>query len=132
MNLSKFSDFSFRTLIYLAKNQDKQCTVQELATNLEISEHHLKKVVHQLAKTDYLISSKGRNGGLKIGMDPKDINLGEVLKLTEDNNNIVECFSIENNCCNLTGSCCLKGVIGNALDAFINEFSKHTLADIIK
>ena len=70
MQLSKFTDYAFRALIYLAKNSEENATVDILAERLEISSHHLKKVINKLAKTEYIISSKGRNGGLKLGMDP--------------------------------------------------------------
>lgn len=131
MNLSKFSDYAFRILIYLANNQDKLCTVEELASNLEISEHHLKKIVHRLGKTEYVISSKGRNGGLKIGMNPKDINLGKVLVITEDSLNISECFSSAKHSCPTNSSCKLKSILRSALDSFINEIGKYTLQDIL-
>ena len=80
MQLSKFSDYSFRALIYLAKHTDQLCTVEELATALNTSEHHMKKVIHQLAKTEYITSIKGRGGGLKLSKNPSDINLGEVFE----------------------------------------------------
>ena len=124
MQLSKFTDYSFRALIYLADKKDSLATVEELANALQISEHHLKKIIHKLAKTNYVISIKGRRGGLKLGMDPKDINLGEILKITEDNLNIVECFSTDNNTCNLNDSCKLKPIINDALSSFIIEFYK--------
>lgn len=131
MNLSKFSDYAFRTLIYLAKNQDKLCTVEEVSDYLNISEHHLKKIVQRLGKTEYISSSKGRNGGLRLGLNPKDINLGNVLKITEDNLSLVECFSHDKCTCNLTGLCKLKVVFDDSLNSFINELSKYTLEDII-
>lgn len=131
MNLSKFTDYAFRLLIYLAKNQGKLYTVEELARQLKISEHHLKKIVHKLGKTEYISSSKGRNGGLKLGLDPKDINLGKILDITEENLTLVECFS-ENKCtCNLNEMCKLKGALDNSLNAFTGELSKYTLSDII-
>lgn len=131
MYLSKFTDYSFRSLIYLAKNRDKLCTVEELAKKLEISEHHLKKIIHKMAKTDLVISMKGRTGGLKLGLEPSDINLGEVIKITEDNLNIAQCFK-KDNCCPYVGSGCkVKGIMRNSLDAFINEFSKYTLEDVL-
>ena len=131
MYLSKFTDYSFRALVYLAENRDKLCTVEELAKNLEISEHHLKKIIHKLAKTDLIISLKGRTGGLKLGLDPQDINLGEVIKITEDNLNIAQCFNKEN-CCPYMGSeCKIKGIMNDSLDAFLNEFSKYTLNDVL-
>ena len=127
MQLSKFTDYSFRALIYLADKKDSLATVEDL----DISEHHLKKIIHKLAKTNYVISIKGRGGGLKLGMEPKDINLGEILKITEDNLNIVECFNNPENCPLMTGGCKLKYIISNSLEKFIKEFSKYSLEDIL-
>lgn len=131
MNISKFSDYAFRILIYLAKNQEKLCTVEELASNLEISEHHLKKIVHKLAKTEYIISIKGRNGGLKLGMDPNEINLGKILIITEDNLNMSACFSSARHECAHDSTCKFKHILGDALTSFINEISKHTLQELL-
>ncbi|AGF57095.1 MULTISPECIES: RrF2 family transcriptional regulator [Clostridium] len=131
MNLSKFSDYAFRILIYLAKNQDKICTVEELASKLEISEHHLKKIVHRLGKTEYVISTKGRNGGLKLGMPPKDINLGNILIITEDSINLDECFSSGKDSCAPSSKCKLKHILHSSIKSFIDEISKYTLQDII-
>ena len=131
MYLSKFTDYSFRALIYLAENRDKLCTVEELAKKIEISEHHLKKIIHKLAKTDLIISMKGRTGGLKLGLEPQDINLGEVIKITEDNLNIAQCFNKENCCPYMTYDCKVKGIMKSSLDAFINEFSRYTLSDVL-
>ena len=75
MQLSKFTDYTFRVLIYMATHQEELYTVEQLATKLEVSEHHLKKVIYKLAKTEYLISIKGRSGGLKLGLPPEEINL---------------------------------------------------------
>ena len=131
MYLSKFTDYSFRSLIYLAKHRDKLCTVEELAKKLEISEHHLKKIIHKMAKTDLVISMKGRTGGLKLGLEPSDINLGEVIKITEDNLNIAQCFNKDNCCPYAESECKIKGIMKSSLDAFINEFSKYTLEDVL-
>ena len=93
MQISKFTDYAFRSLIYLARNRDETATVDKLAKYLEVSEHHMKKVIHKLAKTGYIISTKGRNGGLKLGLEPSEINLGKVLVATEENLNLVECMA---------------------------------------
>ena len=131
MQLSKFTDYAFRSLIYLANNREKLCTVEELAKELQVSEHHLKKVIHKLGKTDYINSIKGRSGGLSLGMEPREINLGEILKITEDNLSIVECFNEENRCPLMLNGCKLKGIIQKSLDKFIKEFSEYTLEDIL-
>lgn len=131
MQLSKFTDYTFRTLIYLAVHQEELSTAQQLATVLNVSEHHLKKVIQKLAKTDYVIATKGRAGGLKLGMEPGEINLGDVLRITEDNLNIVECFSEQGVCQFMTNECKLKGIIHQSLERFIEEFSQYTLEDLL-
>lgn len=131
MYLTKFTDYSFRVLIYLAKDKNKVFIVEDLSKELKISEHHLKKIIHKLAKTDLVVSMKGRVGGIKLGLDPRDINLGEVLKITEGNLNIAECFNKDNCCPYINTKCKLKGVMQVALDEFINEFSKFTLLDLL-
>lgn len=131
MHISKFTDYTFRALIYLAKNNDRLCTVEELATILDVSDHHMKKVIHKLAKTDYILSIKGRTGGLKLNMHPSKINLGHVLKITEDTSNIVECFNDPKTCMYMETGCKLKNIIGTSLNKFIEEFSKYSLEDIL-
>lgn len=131
MQLSKFTDYAFRALIYLAKNYEENATVDILAERLEISSHHLKKVINKLAKTEYIISSKGRNGGLKLGMDPAEINLGKVLLLTEENLSLVECMGESGTCPLLSKECKLKGIICKSLNVFVNEMAQYTLKDIM-
>ena len=131
MYLSKFTDYSFRILMYLGNNPDKLSTVDELSSILDLSTHHVKKIVYKLSKNNYISSLKGRNGGIKLGMDPKDINLGKLLEITEDNLDILECFSIENNTCSLNNCCKLKPIINDALESFKLKFSEYTLADIL-
>ena len=131
MQLSKFTDYAFRALIYLAKNPEDNGTVDILAERLEISSHHLKKVINKLAKTEYIISSKGRNGGLKLGMDPAEINLGKVLLLTEENLSLVECMGESGTCPLLSKECKLKGIICKSLNVFVNEMAQYTLKDIM-
>lgn len=131
MQLSKFTDYAFRALIYLAKHSEDNVTIDILAEELEISVHHLKKIINKLAKTEYIISSKGRNGGLKLGLEPRDINLGKVLLETEDNLNIVQCMNSTDLCPLMKEGCRLKGVISKSLNSFIDEMYKYTLEDIL-
>ena len=113
MQLSKFTDYAFRALIYLAKNPQDNGTVDKLA------------------KTEYIISTKGRNGGLKLGLPPEEINLGKVLLLTEENLSLVECMNETGTCPLISEECKLKGIICRSLNGFINEMSNYTLRDII-
>lgn len=131
MYLSKFTDYSFRILIYLGSHQNELFTIDELSEILNLSTHHLKKIIYKLAKSGYVVSSKGRNGGIKLIMNPKDINLGSLLEITEDNLNILECFSQTSNTCNLVKSCKLKPIVNDALSSFMVKFGEYTLEDIL-
>lgn len=130
MHLSKFTDYSFRILIFLGSRPNELFTVEELSSILDLSAHHVKKIIYKLVKNNYLESSKGRNGGIKFVVDPKDINLGELFEIMEDNLNIVECFSNENKCC-INHNCRLRPILNDSLKAFKTSLSKYTLNDII-
>lgn len=131
MYLSKFTDYSFRILIYLGNHPNELFTVEELSSVLGLSSHHIKKIIYKLSKNDLIESSKGRNGGIKLVKDPKYMNLGDILEITEDNLNIVECFSEDISACNLTNGCRLKPILSDALDSFKQKLSEYTLEDIL-
>ncbi|RDU65883.1 Rrf2 family transcriptional regulator [Helicobacter didelphidarum] len=133
MQLSKFSDYSFRALIYLAKNNDKLTTIEQMANELKISQNHLKKIIHKLSKGNFIESFKGRDGGIKIVKNPQDIRLSDVLLYTEVNTDFVECLkhNIEHTDCPYHDVCNLKSIIHRAKDAFIHEFQKYSLKDLL-
>ena len=131
MNLSKFTDYAFRSLIYLGKNQHRLCTVEELAKCLNVSENHIKKIIHSLAKENYILSIKGRTGGIKLATLPKDINLGDVLLYCEDFSKIVECQKDNINCTYNSEKCLIKHIAKNPTIKFIDEFKKYTLEDVL-
>ncbi|MBQ6705007.1 MAG: Rrf2 family transcriptional regulator [Opitutales bacterium] len=131
MQLSKFTDYSFRALIYLARNRDKRCTIEELAARLETSHNHMKKVICKLAANHYVKSAKGRTGGLFLGDEPENIVLSDVLLLAEGNMNLLMCYNSCSACPLQTRQCALKKISRTALQKFIDEFKNHTLRDIL-
>lgn len=131
MKLSKFSDYSFRALIYLAHHQNTSTTVENLSDDLDISIHHMKKIINKLANNNYVITTKGRNGGLRLARNPEEINLGELLLLTEDNLQLLECFSETHSCPFDKPSCKLKQILAKSKDTFITECKKYHLNDIL-
>ena len=129
MRLTKYSDFALRTLIYLA-SADRRCTIDEIAQSYEIPKNHLVKVVNQLASLGYIQSIRGKGGGLELACEPSAINLGEVVRATEQSFDLVECFSSENQCV-LTPSCKLATIFAQALDQFLAVVDEYTLEDIL-
>ncbi len=131
MYISRFTDYAFRSLMYLALNNENLCTVDELSKALSISENHIKKIVHKLAKGNFINSTKGRAGGIKLARNPEDINLADVIIFCDELNDVVKCSKENNSCSYLKNGCKLKKIIDNSVIAFTNEFKRYTLKDIL-
>ena len=132
MRLTMYTDFSLRVLIFLgAKEQGELSTVQEISDTYSISKNHLTKVVHELGKMGLIETIRGRGGGIRLKEDPENINIGELVRKTEDDFHLVECFNPESNGCILSSSCRLKGVLYEALTAYFKVLDNYTIADFI-
>jgi len=130
MRLTTFTDYSLRTLIYVAHAAEGRATIAEVARAFEISEHHLVKVVHALGRMGALRNSRGRGGGLRLAAPPSRINIGEVVRATESIA-VAECFDAERNTCALAGRCRLEGILHEALGAFHAVLDRYTLEDLL-
>src|SRR5206468_1266833 len=75
---------------------------------------------------------RGRSGGLRLGREPDKINLGEVVRKTEPDFSMVECFDKERNDCILAPACELQGVLRQATSAYLKVLDSVTLADLLK
>lgn len=130
MRLTNMTDYAMRLLIFLAQHPDRLCTIAEIARNYDISEAHLMKITHQLALAGWIGTVRGKGGGMRLARAPRDIVLGEVVRSTEPDFFIVECFATGGSC-TLTGNCKLTRVIDGALRSFMQHLDGHTLADIL-
>lgn len=130
MRLTTYSDYSLRVLLYLSLHGDNLSTIKDIAQSYNISKNHLMKVVHNLVTAGYIESIRGRSGGLRLAREPKDIILGEVVRKTEDDFKIVECFDPKTNTCRIAEDCKLKHMLNEALFAFLNVLDKYTLQDL--
>ncbi|BAB04776.1 nitric oxide-sensing transcriptional repressor NsrR [Halalkalibacterium halodurans] len=132
MQLTSYTDYSLRLLLYLAlQPKDKLSSVKQVATIYNISYNHLTKVTYELGKLGLIETIKGRNGGIRLAKAPEEINIGAVVKQTEDNLELVECFNHETNTCILNPVCRLKGVLHEALTAYLRVLEQYTLKDLL-
>lgn len=133
MRLTHYTDFSLRVLIFLGAINDKELVnVQDIADLYHISKHHLTKVVHHLGKLNLVETVRGRGGGIRLAKDPNEINLGWVVRQTEEDFHMVECFNRENNQCIISSVCLLKGVLNQALEAYLKTLDGYTLGNILE
>ena len=84
MRLTRYTDYAMRVLLYLGTHPDKICSIAEIARTYGVSQNHLMKVVNDLANAGYITSLRGRSGGLKLGRPAEAINIGEVIRHTEE------------------------------------------------
>lgn len=132
VRLTNYTDYSLRMLIYLGSmKEEKLASIQEIANAYQISKNHLMKVTHELGKKGYIDTIRGRNGGLRLAMNPEEINIGKIVRSTEEDFNLVECFDKENNTCIISPACRLKHVLHDALSAYFEVLDGYTLADLI-
>lgn len=131
MTLTRFSDYALRVLMFAAVRDGRPFSVDEVALTYELSRNHLAKVVNRLVRTGHLKARRGRGGGVWLGRDPSSIRLGKLVRLTENESPLVECFEARSNRCRLTPACRLKGALAQAQDAFYGCLDQHTLADLV-
>ncbi len=130
MQLTQFTDYALRALIFIAL-KNKICTITEISEAYGISRHHLVKIIHKLGKIGVIKTTRGSQGGIELNYPASQINLGELVKKTEPNFYLVECFDPKNKGCCIAPVCKLKQILNQANKDFINTLSQYSLEDII-
>ncbi|MCB6184581.1 Rrf2 family transcriptional regulator [Leeia sp. TBRC 13508] len=130
MKLNTFTDYCLRTLIYLALQPEQMVTRAEIAQAYQISDNHLMKVIHFLGLNGFLVTQKGRNGGIRLALAPSKLNIGELVRLCEEDIAMVECFEDESQC-KIDGMCRLKGILAEAREAMYQSLSQYYLSDLV-
>ena len=131
MQLTLHTDYALRVLVYLAQKPDRLATISEIAEFYQISRNHLVKVVHHLANENFIHTTRGKHGGMRLARAPELISIGDVVRHMEPNFDIVECFSASNQPCVVSPVCALKEVLYRAGNEFLALLDSYTLADAI-
>jgi len=130
VRLTAYTDYTLRTLMYLAVNDGRPTTIAQIANAYRISEAHLMKIVHQLGVAGDIETTRGRNGGIRLAKPAAAIKLGTVVRRTEVDLELVPCFG-DPESCGISSACLLKVVLDEALSAFLAALDQYTLADLI-
>lgn len=131
MRLTVYTDYSLRVLLYAGLHPERLVSTQEISRSYRISHHHLVKVVNHLGSAGFLEIHRGRKGGFRLGREPEAIRIGDVVRQTEPDFNLVECFNPEANVCPITPACRLKNALERAKAAFMGVLDELTLADML-
>ncbi|WP_141736381.1 RrF2 family transcriptional regulator [Oligoflexus tunisiensis] len=131
MEISLYSDYSFRVLMYLALHGQKLVQIKTISDAYRISENHLVKVVQHLVRLGYVASVRGRSGGIRLAKAPEEIGLGDVFRKTEPTLKLLSCFEAEHTACPIVSVCDLNGLFQQALKCFLDELDRQTLASLV-
>ena len=132
MRLTQFTDYSLRVLIYLALQPDERTTIDQLTNAYDVSRHHIRSVVHHLAKLGYIDSIQGKGGGITLALEPAQVSIREIIESTENDFHIVECFNSQGNACPIEPICVLKQALSEASKSFLQTLDGYTIEDLIK
>lgn len=130
MQLTQFTDYSLRAMIYIALRKET-CTIKDITNAYSISNNHMVKIVHNLSKLGLIKTTRGKNGGILLAAQPETINLGQLIMQLEPHFDLVPCFNkVKANCC-IAPACKLKRILHEANAAFIKVLMQYTLADVL-
>ncbi|GGE28881.1 transcriptional regulator, BadM/Rrf2 family [Gemmobacter megaterium] len=130
MRLTSFTDFGLRALMRMASAPDRAFSTADLAAEFALSRNHLTKIMTALAQAGIVTTRRGGGGGAVLARPPGEIRLGEVVRLLEAGQPLVECFQASGGDCSITGCCRLKARLRNAEAAFLADLDRSTLADL--
>ena len=132
MRLTRHTDNALRALIFLGINaEDEPARIADIARRMGMSQDHVAKVIARLAQLGYVETIRGRIGGVRLARPAVEINVGEVVRGTEDNLTLVECFDPATNQCPIAPACALAPALDEALTAFFAVLDRYTLGDLI-
>ena len=129
MQLNKFSDYALRVLMLVSQPREQPYTIAEISEQLHVSQNHLVKIVHFMAKQKWLMTTRGKGGGIRLNPKALDAKVGQVLRILEGDQNIVECNTPP---CVLRSNCGLKGLLNQAVQQFYQSLDQYTLRDVLK
>ncbi|STX81287.1 DNA-binding transcriptional regulator [Legionella busanensis] len=130
MQFTQFTDYSLRALIYIALRKES-CTIKDITETYGISNNHMIKIIHNLSKLGLIKTTRGKNGGILMAIQPETINLGQLISQLEPHFDLVPCFNkLKANCC-IAPVCKLKGILHEAQATFMGILKRYTLADVL-
>jgi len=131
MRVTLHTDYALRMLAFIAVHPAGYCTVNDVADAYNLSRHHLMKVAQRLRQSGFIETTRGRAGGIRLALTPDKLNIGAVVRATEDDFALVECMQNDGGACVITGACQMKDMFVEALTAYLTVLDRYTLGHVM-
>lgn len=128
MQLTRYTDYAFRVLIYLGSTREEKSNIQLIADTYDLSKAHLMKVVNQMANHDWIETIRGKNGGIRLQIDPNELSVREIIEKMENTLAPVNCANPK---CLISPSCRLKTILFEAQEKWLSSLEQYKLSDLI-
>ena len=130
MKISTKGRYAITIMMELARNydSDKFISLNDIASNSDISLKYLEKIMINLKKENYFIVSKGINGGYKLAYSPDKYKIGDIIRASEEETQVVPCM---NSTCPKTGNCNTFPLWKDLNDVINDYLDSKTLADYL-
>lgn len=131
MRLTLYTDYCLRVLMFSGIKGETLSTISEIAESFGVSRSHLVKVVHELGQKGYLETVRGKNGGFRLMRRPNQINIGTVVRDSEEELEIIGCLE-GRDYCPIQQACMLRNALREATKAFLGVLDRYTLEDLLE
>lgn len=133
MQLTQFTDYSIRSLIFLAVQEEGHTSnISDIALAYTIPKNHLTKIINNLSNLGLVQTSRGKNGGLKLVANTLEIDLKTLVMMLEPHFDLVPCFNPEKQNCCIAPTCKLKNILYQAQQAFFDVLAQSTFKDVVQ
>ncbi|QPC88046.1 iron-responsive transcriptional regulator RirA [Mesorhizobium sp. NBSH29] len=132
MRLTRQTNYAIRIMMYCAANPGQLSRIPEIAASYSVSELFLFKILQPLVEHGLVETVRGRNGGVRLGRPADQVTLFDIVRVTEENFAMAECFENDATECPLVDSCSLNSALREALNAFFAVLERHSIDDLVK
>ncbi|QWV92087.1 Rrf2 family transcriptional regulator [Geomonas oryzisoli] len=134
--ISKKTKYGLKALIYLARQYEQgPILIADLARDENIPKKFLEAILLALKNSGILQSRKGKGGGYYLGRPPRQITMGQAIRIMEGPLAPVPCVSetayAECTECGNENTCGIRLVMKDVRDAIAQILDNTTLADVL-
>lgn len=129
--LSQTCKAAIKAVVYLSSKSDDSArsTIKEIASQIEVSEHTLGKLLQVLVRANIICSEKGPSGGFYINKTQLKLPLMYIIDAIDGKDVFKEC-GLGLSKCNNQKPCSIHNQYKEARDILLDIFNNNKIADL--